>query len=177
MIFHVTEPVTPFAVSPIPWTDFTSVGLTAETYTAGARFSYRRWERFTPFAQVLLGGIHAAAVAGSFTGATNEFGGGAGGGVDIALDSRGRFALRPQLEYFAGRPNQNKPSTVRFSVSVVYRMVEGSSGAADRGFLTRGQKSLHADAVFSFGASDVDIKPKNAVHRRLGPEGFVAAAF
>lgn len=98
------------------------VGLTAETYTVGPRFSYRRWERFTPFAQVLLGGIHAAAVAGSFTGATNEFGGGAGGGMDMALDSRGRFALRPQLDYFAGRPNENKPSTVRFSISIVCRI-------------------------------------------------------
>jgi hypothetical protein len=95
------------------------LSLTAETYTAGTRFSYRGWERFTPFAQVLFGGLHASA---GLTGPTNDFGGGAGGGVDIGLDSRGRFALRPQLEYFEGRSSGNPPSTVRFSMSIVYRI-------------------------------------------------------
>ena len=53
---------------------------------------------------------------------TDKFGGGAGGGVDITLGNGGEFALRPQLEYFAGGSNGNTPSTVRVSISIVYRI-------------------------------------------------------
>lgn len=98
------------------------VGLTAETYTAGARFSYRGWERLTPFAQVLVGGVHASGGIGGLAAVTDKFGGGAGGGVDITLGNGGKCALRPQLEYFAGGSNGNTPSTVRVSISIVYRI-------------------------------------------------------
>lgn len=35
---------------------------TAFAYMAGPRLSYRRYERFTPFAQALFGGVHAGEV-------------------------------------------------------------------------------------------------------------------
>lgn len=97
------------------------VGLTAESYTFGPRFSYRKPNRFTPFAQVLLGGQHASSVSGGFTG-LNAFAFGAGGGADIGLDRGGRFALRPQVEYFGFRANGSTMNTVRLSVGIVFRI-------------------------------------------------------
>jgi hypothetical protein len=98
------------------------VSLTAETYTFGPRFSHRKWGRLVPFAQVLVGGQHASAVTTGFTNASNAFAFGAGAGADFGLDRRGRFALRPQLEYFGFRANGNTTGTVRFSVGIVFRI-------------------------------------------------------
>jgi hypothetical protein len=88
-------------------------GLDAGTYTSGPRVSYRRWGRFTPFGQVLLGGVRYAA---------NGFVFGAGGGADIGLDSGGRFALRSQVEYLGFRANGNITNTVRVGVGIVFRI-------------------------------------------------------
>ena len=79
------------------------VSLTAAAF--GPRFSFRQLGRFIPFTQLLIGGQHASAVTTGFTDASNAFTLGAGGGFDIGLDSRGRFALRPQMEYFGFRAN------------------------------------------------------------------------
>jgi hypothetical protein len=98
------------------------VSLTAETYTFGPRFSYRQWDRFIPFAQLLLGGQHASAVTTGFTDASNAFTIGAGAGFDIGLDSRGRFALRPQLEYFGFRAKGTTTTTARLSIGIVCRI-------------------------------------------------------
>lgn len=87
--------------------------MDAGTYTFGPRVSYRHWGRFTPFSQVLLGGVRYA---------NNAFAFGAGGGADIGLDSGGRFALRPQVEYFGFRANGSTTSTVRFGVGLVLRI-------------------------------------------------------
>ena len=55
---------------------------------------------------------HASEIAGGFTG-TNSFVFGAGGGADIGLDSAGKFALRPQLDYFGFRANGSTTNNVR----------------------------------------------------------------
>jgi hypothetical protein len=88
-------------------------GLSAGTYTFGPRLSYRHWSRFTPFAQALIGGVRYAANGLAF---------GSGGGAEIALDSGGRFALRPQVEYFGFRANGSTTNTVRVSVGVSFRI-------------------------------------------------------
>jgi len=98
------------------------VSLTTETYTAGPRFSFRAFDRFIPFAQVLVGGQHASAVTTGFTNAANAFAVGAGGGFDFDLDGRGRFALRPQFEYFGFRANGNMTTTARLSIGIVFRI-------------------------------------------------------
>jgi len=87
-------------------------GIAAGTYTFGPRFSYRHWGRLTPFSQVLIGGVRYSSNGLAF---------GAGGGADIALDARGRFALRPQVEYFGFRANGGTTSTVRVCVGLVFR--------------------------------------------------------
>lgn len=93
----------------------------AETYTFGPRFSYRRWERLTPFGQVLLGGVHASQKNAQFTGVSNAFAFGAGLGADLGLDRDGRYALRPQVEYFGLHSNGGTISSLRLSVGFVVR--------------------------------------------------------
>ncbi|MGA2886989.1 MAG: OmpA family protein [Terracidiphilus sp.] len=83
-----------------------SSGL-AYTYLFGPRLSFRNHERFTPFAQVLFGGIHAskATVSSGCTGAgctvlpeENSFAMTAGGGLDLKV--RPHLAIRMiQAEY------------------------------------------------------------------------------
>lgn len=97
------------------------VNLSSENYTFGPRVSYCHMNRLTPFVQVLLGGNHASAPASGFTGATNAFAVSAGGGADVGLDQKGRFALRPQIEYLGLRANQSMTNTVRFSIGLVIR--------------------------------------------------------
>jgi hypothetical protein len=98
------------------------VSLTTETYTLGPRFSYRALDRFTPFAQVLLGGQHASAVTTGFTDASNAFAIGAGAGFDVDLDRRGRIALRPQVEFFGFRTKGVTTTTARLSIGIVFRI-------------------------------------------------------
>jgi hypothetical protein len=102
-----------------------SPSLTAITYTAGSRFSYRH--RLTPFAQVLFGGVHASSSASNYTGATNAYAFGTGGGADFLLDRSGRFVLRPQLEYFGFGTIGSKTDTVRVCVGIVFRIPRHNS--------------------------------------------------
>ena len=88
-------------------------GLAAGTYTFGPRFSYRHWTRLTPFAEVLLGGVRYSA---------NGFVFGTGGGVDIALDTSARFALRQEVEYFGFHANGGMTNTVRVGIGIVFRI-------------------------------------------------------
>lgn len=99
-----------------------SPNLTAITYTAGPRVSYRRWERMIPFAQVLFGGAHASSSASNYTGVTNAFALGAGGGAEFAVDRSQRFVLRPQLEYFGFGTIGSVTDTIRLSVGFVFRI-------------------------------------------------------
>jgi len=96
--------------------------LTAETYLFGPRFSYRQWDRFIPFAQALVGGVHSSVANTGFTGVSNALAFGAGAGADFVLDSGGRFALRPQVEYLGFHANGSTIANVRFSVGVVVRL-------------------------------------------------------
>lgn len=96
--------------------------LVAETYMFGPRFSYRHWGRFVPFGQVLVGGMHASAVATGFTDSSNAFAFGAGGGADFVLDRGERFALRPRMEYLGFRANRSTTNNVRLSLGIVFRL-------------------------------------------------------
>jgi hypothetical protein len=97
-------------------------GLNSQSYTFGPRFSYRHWPSLVPFGQVLLGGAHATSVQSGFTGVTNSFAFSAGGAADFGLGKSGKFALRPQVEYFGFRGNGNTTGAIRFSIGVVFRI-------------------------------------------------------
>ncbi len=106
----------------------------AFTYLIGPRLSFRKNERFTPFAQVLFGGVHAGEVTLSgctdgncvFLPAENKFGMTAGGGLDIKL--RRHLAIRiVQAEYlmtgFEDRSTGQsaKQNDIRLSSGIVFR--------------------------------------------------------
>jgi opacity protein-like surface antigen len=116
---------------------------TAYTYLFGPRFSYRKHERFTPFAQVLFGGIHASDVTlSSGCGgpgctplpAENSFAMTAGGGLDLKVTHH--IALRLiQAEYLmtrfenratGGAATQND---MRLSAGLVFRFGGGPPAA------------------------------------------------
>ncbi len=88
----------------------------AYTYLSGPRFSYRKYNRITPFAQVLFGGIHATEV--TLFGCTgslctplptqNSFAIAAGGGFDIGVFRR--VSIRAiQAEYIMTRFGELTP--------------------------------------------------------------------
>ncbi|HLK03392.1 MAG TPA: outer membrane beta-barrel protein [Candidatus Acidoferrum sp.] len=75
---------------------------TVSTYLFGPRFSYRRHERFTPFAQTLFGVAHASGSGFGATSTSNAFAASFGGGVDVKLFHR--LSFRPaQVEYLLTR--------------------------------------------------------------------------
>jgi len=107
----------------------------AYTYTLGPRFSYRRYERVTPFVQALFGGVYATTVTGSGCGgctllkSDNAFAGMAGIGFDVKLTRH--FSLRPfegdylltdfRDPYTAGGSHNAWQHNVRFSGGIVIR--------------------------------------------------------
>jgi outer membrane immunogenic protein len=67
----------------------TDADLTLTTYLAGLRYRWTRARHFTPFAQVLVGGVHAsgglAPGSSGLAGSANAFAMIAGSGLDIGL--------------------------------------------------------------------------------------------
>ena len=83
-----------FAINPTRWLGFVAdfggyhgsidpVGITNFTYLFGPRFSYRSKSPLTPFAQVLMGGVHQSAGAFGVSGSQNAFAMSVGGGLDL----------------------------------------------------------------------------------------------
>jgi outer membrane protein OmpA-like peptidoglycan-associated protein len=108
---------------------------TVYTYLFGPRFSFRNYERITPFVQVLFGGIHASDVTLSSgcmgAGCTplpaeNSFAWTGGGGLDIRVHRH--FAIRLiQAEYLMTRFQDYSTGTtssqndMRLSSGIVFR--------------------------------------------------------
>jgi hypothetical protein len=102
------------------------------TYLFGPRFSYRHWEKWTPYMQFLFGGGYAWSGPTSTT--ANAFASAAGGGLDYKLTKR--VAIKPiQVEYVMTQLNSeslggstkgfgNHQNDVRYSAGVVFRFGE-----------------------------------------------------
>jgi hypothetical protein len=113
---------------------------TVYTYLLGPRLSYRKYDRFTPFARVLFGGIHASDVELSSgcvgAGCTvlpseNSFALAAGGGFDFRLHHH--IALRLiQAEYLMTRfddlatGSTGTQNDIRLSTGLVFRFGGGA---------------------------------------------------
>lgn len=110
----------------------------AYTYALGPRFSYRRYERFTPFVEALFGGVHASSVrisgctgAPSCTPLTsdNTFTAIVGTGFDtkinrhVALRLFGGDFLLTHFENPASTGGQERgwQKNARFSTGIVFR--------------------------------------------------------
>jgi len=113
--------------------DVNNANVNVITYLFGPRLSFRKYNRITPFAQVLFGGAHAGAVSltpctfsCTLLPAENAFAMTAGGGLDIKVHRH--FAIRViQAEYLMTRfqdyttgatATQND---VRLSAGIVFR--------------------------------------------------------
>jgi opacity protein-like surface antigen len=79
-----------------------SVDATTYTYLFGPRVSYRKYDRFTPFGQVLFGGAHESISTLGASTSENSFAMALGGGLDAKLTDR--FSWRVgQVEYLLTR--------------------------------------------------------------------------
>lgn len=107
--------------------DSHGLGFNAQTYTFGPRVSYRKIDRFTPFAQVLVGGAHFSAPFGGAPDAKgNHFTYSFGVGADIGLVRSGKVALRGQADYFGVQFSNQQIGNIRLSLAIVFRF--GSRG-------------------------------------------------
>ena len=94
----------------------------AFTYLFGPRVNFRR-EKFTPFAQVLFGGIWTTEGIG-YSASENNFAMTAGGGIDFKVSSH--VSIRPvQAEYFLTKiPDNlnNRQNNLRIGAGIVVRL-------------------------------------------------------
>ena len=104
----------------------------ALTYMFGPRFTYRHWEKWTPYAQFLFGGAYAW--SGPSDNTQNAFATAAGGGLDYNLTKR--VSIKPiQVEYVMTQFSSaalvdstkgfgNHQNDVRYSAGVVFKFGE-----------------------------------------------------
>ncbi len=103
--------------------------LSIVSYLFGPRYSRRSISRFTPFVQVLAGGVHGFdALFPNQNGSTitpDGFALAAGGGLDI--NASRHFAIRVfQADYFLTKlPNDagNRENNLRLSAGIVFRIL------------------------------------------------------
>lgn len=99
---------------------------TLSTYLFGPRVSYRRFNRITPFGEVLFGVAHTGATFLNTNNSQNAFAMTVGGGVDYRLSSH--FSLRPaKVDYLLTRFNEfsnfntQTQNNLRVSTGIVFR--------------------------------------------------------
>jgi opacity protein-like surface antigen len=99
------------------------------TLLVGPRFSYRKVDRITPFAHILVGGARVHTKAESEIDGTNNisfsfndtaFAAAVGGGLDVRL-SRGIALRLVQLDYLLLRSGGSTQNNARASVGIVFR--------------------------------------------------------
>jgi opacity protein-like surface antigen len=101
--------------------DTFNVNTRLYNYMVGAQFPYRKFERLTPFGEVLFG--HAG-VRGEALGTVETSGGislMAGGGADYNISPH--LALRFKADYLQTRAFNLKQDNLRFSMGIVFRTV------------------------------------------------------
>jgi outer membrane protein OmpA-like peptidoglycan-associated protein/opacity protein-like surface antigen len=157
----------------------------AYTYLFGPRLSYRKYERFTPFAQALFGGTHASSVKISGCtgdpsctplGSDNAFASMFGAGLDIKLTHRialrlieGDFLLTHFHDPFSTNSDgRGWQKNVRLSSGIVFRfggnlppppsLPMSASCSADKEFVYAGSDEIVAVRA---DASNTENRPLN----------------
>lgn len=101
-----------------------SVDTNLYTYLFGPRVSYRKYDRFTPFGQILFGGAHQTFNVSGTSGSDNSFAMSLGGGLDAKLSNR--FSWRVgQVEYLLTRfpeltTSRESQHNTRISTGIVF---------------------------------------------------------
>lgn len=92
--------------------------VNVQSYTFGPRI-YRQMGRYMPFGEFMLGDGRVSASVSGTSGSQNDFAFNMLGGVDIGLDKRGKWAVRPEVAYLHVNSN---PSTngVHIGAGVAY---------------------------------------------------------
>jgi len=96
----------------------------------GPQISWRRFNRFTPFAHALFGATRLNAFANGDSIVQTNFSMALGGGVDVSLTKH--FAVRagqldyfmtrfPSMDPFTGNPIAQRQNSLRFSAGVLFR--------------------------------------------------------
>jgi len=93
------------------------INVSAQTVTYGPVFSYRRYDKFTPFAHVQLGAIHASQGYLGISESAFKFAMTSGGGVDVKINQRA--AIRLQADYLMTRFLTLRQDNVQGSVGLV----------------------------------------------------------
>lgn len=91
--------------------------ITAQTVTYGPVFSYRRFDRITPYAHVQLGAVHASAGYLGISQSAFKFALAPGVGVDFRITDR--LGVRGQGDYLMTRFLNARQDNMQFSVGLV----------------------------------------------------------
>jgi len=93
--------------------------VTAQTITYGPVFAYRKFERFTPYAHVQFGVIHASTGFLGISNSASRFAMNGGGGVDVNVNRL--TAVRFQADYLMSRFLSLRQDNLLLSTSLVIR--------------------------------------------------------
>ena len=93
--------------------------VTAQTFTYGPVFTYRKMDRFTPFAHFQIGAIHASQGYLGISESAFKFAIVPGGGVDVAVSPS--LAIRAQGDYLASYFLNSRQNNFQFSIGLVFR--------------------------------------------------------
>jgi hypothetical protein len=96
------------------------VNVSAQTFTYGPVFAYRRFDKITPFAHVQLGAIHASQGYLGISTSAFRFAMSSGGGVDVKISHNA--AIRLQGDYLMTRFLGLRQDNVTGSVGLVVRL-------------------------------------------------------
>jgi opacity protein-like surface antigen len=96
-----------------------NVNVSAQTITYGPTFSYRRFDRFVPFGNFQLGGIHGSKGYLGISESAFKFDMTGGGGIDYIVNNT--VAIRAEGDYMMTRFLDLRQDNLRFSVGLVIR--------------------------------------------------------
>jgi hypothetical protein len=94
--------------------------VSAQTFTYGPVFAYRRSDKFTPFAHVQLGAIHASQGYLGISTSAFRFAMSSGGGVDVNINRK--VGIRLQGDYLMTRFLGLRQDNIQGSVGLVVHL-------------------------------------------------------
>ena len=100
--------------------DTSGFHVTAQTYTYSPVFTFRKYERITPFVHVALGAIHASPGYLGISESATKFMQAPGAGVDVAINPR--LAVRLQGDYVSTNFLSDHQNNFQFSAHLVVRL-------------------------------------------------------
>ena len=98
---------------------FQGANVTAQTFTFGPVFSYRKFDRFVPYGHAQFGDVHGSAGYLGISQSANKFAMSAGGGVDLKINQFA--AIRVQADYLMTTFLSQRQDNLQLSTGLVIR--------------------------------------------------------